>query len=177
MTHHSPGDVAALSTVPGVEAIVPGTAAEAAHLVRSTYANGRITYLRTARPRTPPHGSSQRAVSRSCGRQPGAAEIVLVEPFYEGTMAAQIAAALSGRPTRLLSIGVPRRVISRYGTLERHDRALGLDVAAIRTRIRNFLVTPPAGSLLGVVPAGVGSSEDDDLQPIRAGLEGAHRSR
>src|SRR5205823_4429101 len=41
-------------------------------------------------------------------------KIVLVEPAYEGTSAGQIAAALSHRPTQLLSIGVPRRFIERY---------------------------------------------------------------
>jgi transketolase len=68
-----------------------------------------------------------------------AAEFVLVEPVYEGTTAAQVAAALSHRPTRLLSIGVPRRFIHAYGTHEEHDRALGLDIGSIRARIAAFL--------------------------------------
>jgi transketolase len=46
MTHHSPGDVAALSTVPGIEVLLPGTADETERLVRATYANGRPTYMR-----------------------------------------------------------------------------------------------------------------------------------
>jgi len=65
--------------------------------------------------------------------------VVLVEPAYEGTSAAQIAAALSHRPTQLLSIGVPRRFIDRYGTSAEHDAALGLDVRGIRARILGFL--------------------------------------
>src|SRR5439155_12915735 len=48
MTHHSPGDVAALSTVPNIEILVPGTADETERLIRTTYANGRPTYLRTS---------------------------------------------------------------------------------------------------------------------------------
>src|SRR5262249_54949346 len=51
-----------------------------------------------------------------------APEVILVEPTYEGTTAAQVAAALSHRPTRLLSIGVHRRFIHRYGTSAEHDR-------------------------------------------------------
>ena len=66
-------------------------------------------------------------------------KVVLVEPAYEGTSAAQIAAALSHRPTQLLSIGVPRRFIERYGTSAEHDAALGLDVRGIRERILAFL--------------------------------------
>ena len=46
-THHSPGDVQALLTIPATEILVPGAAAEADRLVRATYANGRLTYLRT----------------------------------------------------------------------------------------------------------------------------------
>ena len=53
MTHHGPGDVAALSTVPGLEIVVPGHRAEAAELVRTTYANGRPTYLRTSAAENP----------------------------------------------------------------------------------------------------------------------------
>ena len=64
---------------------------------------------------------------------------MIVEPLYEGTSTAQVAAALSHRATRILSIGVARRVISRYGTLEQHDRDLGLDAAGIRERIRSFV--------------------------------------
>jgi transketolase len=48
-------------------------------------------------------------------------------------------ASLSHRPTQLLSIGVPRRFIGRYGTSSEHDAALGLDVRGIRERILAFL--------------------------------------
>jgi transketolase len=68
-----------------------------------------------------------------------ASEVVLVEPVYEGTSAAQVSAALSHRATRLLSIGVPRRFLKHYGTSEQHDAELGLDVHGIRERIRAFL--------------------------------------
>jgi transketolase len=65
-------------------------------------------------------------------------KIVLVEPAYEGTSAAQVATALSHRPTQLLSIGVPRRFVERYGTSAQHDAALGLDARGIRERILGF---------------------------------------
>jgi len=47
-THHAPADVAIVSTIPGFEVFVPGTAAEADRLLRATYANGRASYLRTS---------------------------------------------------------------------------------------------------------------------------------
>jgi transketolase len=65
-------------------------------------------------------------------------DVILVEPVYEGTTAAQVAAALAHRPTRILSIGVPRRFIHGYGTSEEHDRGLGLDTGSIRRRIESF---------------------------------------
>jgi transketolase len=46
-THHTPGDIAILRTVPGVQVLVPGTARELDRLFRATYANGHPTYLRT----------------------------------------------------------------------------------------------------------------------------------
>jgi transketolase len=45
-THQAPGDVGALLTIPGAEVFAPGTGAEAERLLRATYADGRLTYLR-----------------------------------------------------------------------------------------------------------------------------------
>jgi len=47
-THHAPGDVRVMLTVPGMEVFVPGTAGELDRLLRATYANGRPSYLRTS---------------------------------------------------------------------------------------------------------------------------------
>ena len=180
-THHAAGDVQALGSIPGLEVLVPGSAAETDVLLRSSYANGRPTYLRTSvvENRRPidlaPGGltvvrrgaeltvvAAGPFLSRTLDALDGvdatvlyvttlvpldadtlareaSSKVVLVEPAYEGTSAAQIAAALSHRPTQLLSIGVPRRFIERYGTSEEHDAALGLDVRGIRDRILGFL--------------------------------------
>jgi len=182
-THHAPGDVQALGSIPRVEVVVPGTPRETDELVRATYANGRPTYLRTsvvenARPvelapggLTPVRRGStltviavgpmlDRALSAVDGldatvlyattvlpldaatlaaEAAAAPEVAVVEPFYEGTLAAQVSAGLAHRATRLLSVGVPRAFISRYGTAAQHDAALGLDVRAIRERIHQFV--------------------------------------
>lgn len=68
-------------------------------------------------------------------------DVVLVEPYMEGTSAAAVAAALSDRPIRLLSIGVKPVELRRYGTPADHDRAHGLDAAGIRSRLALFLGT------------------------------------
>lgn len=47
-THHAAGDIQALGSIPGLEVLVPGTAAEAEGLLRASYANDHPTYLRTS---------------------------------------------------------------------------------------------------------------------------------
>lgn len=72
-----------------------------------------------------------------------APHVILVEPYYEGTLVPEIAQALRHIPTRIEAIGVPRQVITRYGTPEQHDAALGLTVEGIQARVHQFLLTRP----------------------------------
>ncbi len=46
MTHHAPGDVQILRSLPSMQIVVPGTAAEFDELFRDSYANGAPTYFR-----------------------------------------------------------------------------------------------------------------------------------
>ncbi|NJN16972.1 MAG: hypothetical protein HC822_12220 [Oscillochloris sp.] len=46
MTHHTPGDILALRSLPGMQIVVPGTAAEFDLLFRAAYANNSPTYYR-----------------------------------------------------------------------------------------------------------------------------------
>jgi transketolase len=48
MTHHGPGDVPILKTLPGMQICVPGTPDEFERLLRQTYDNGQPTYIRTS---------------------------------------------------------------------------------------------------------------------------------
>ena len=66
-------------------------------------------------------------------------DVVLVEPYQEGTSAAAVTAALSDRPIRLLSIGVPNVEIRHYGAAADHDRYHGLDAAGLRAQIEAWL--------------------------------------
>jgi transketolase len=66
-------------------------------------------------------------------------EVVLVEPYLEGTSAAEVSSALSDRPHRLLSIGVPNVERRKYGTPAQHSEAHGLDAAGLRERIATWL--------------------------------------
>lgn len=65
--------------------------------------------------------------------------VVLVEPYLAGTSAFAVSAALASRPHRLLSLGVPRMELRRYGTPADHAAAHGLDAAGIRRSVTRFL--------------------------------------
>jgi transketolase len=66
-------------------------------------------------------------------------QVVLVEPYLAGTSAAVVSEALAHLPHRLLSLGVGKAEIRRYGTAEQHDRAHGLDAARLRRSITSWL--------------------------------------
>jgi transketolase len=68
------------------------------------------------------------------------AAAVLVEPYLAGTSAYVASAALSGRSAfRLLSLGVGRTELRRYGTPGYHAALYGLDAAGIRRSVTDFL--------------------------------------
>ncbi|MGH3362253.1 MAG: transketolase family protein [Nocardioides sp.] len=66
-------------------------------------------------------------------------DVVLVEPWLAGTSAHVVADALHAVPHRLLSLGVGRTELRRYGTPGDHVAAHGLDAAGIRRSIDGFL--------------------------------------
>jgi transketolase len=61
--------------------------------------------------------------------------VAVVEPYYAGVLAPAVLDALAPDPVRVVSIGVPREVLHRYGTPEQHDAALGLDASGLRRRL------------------------------------------
>ncbi len=67
--------------------------------------------------------------------------IVLVEPFYAGTLVPEIVAAMGSVPAVVESIGVPRQVLYHYGTPEEHDEAIGFTPRGIRQRLETFLAS------------------------------------
>ncbi|MEH1017599.1 transketolase [Micromonospora sp. CPCC 206060] len=66
-------------------------------------------------------------------------EVVLVEPYLAGTSSRLVDAALADRPHRLLSLGVGRDDLHRYGSAADHARWHGLDAAGLRRSISAFL--------------------------------------
>jgi transketolase len=182
MTHHSPGDVQILRSLPGMQIVVPGTADEFDRLFRAAYANGSPTYFRLAtqlnvqgRPvrfgRAEVVRGGRRATVVAVGpmldrtleavadldvtvlyyttvapfdgetlrAHAPHGDILLVEPFYEGTVIPEVMAAMGRVPVRVGAIGVPHRVLDAYGTVDEYDAALGLDAEGIRKRMEEYL--------------------------------------
>ncbi|NXY97890.1 transketolase [Streptomyces sp. BR123] len=67
------------------------------------------------------------------------ADVVLVEPYLAGTSTAAAGQALVDVPHRVLGLGVGRAELRRYGTIEQHTAAHGLDARSLRERITAFL--------------------------------------
>ncbi len=72
------------------------------------------------------------------------AAVVVVEPYLVGTSAHLVSQALASVPHRLLSLGVGRTDLHRYGTVDEHDAAHGLDPASLRAAITLHLTAPTA---------------------------------
>ena len=178
-THHCPGDIALLQTIPGMEVVVPGTSAEFDALFRQGYANGHPTYYRLSERQ---NSSSQDVTfgkglvlqtgtqatviavgptlhhvlpatqgldvsvlyyttlepfdaATLCAHAPASGRILVVEPFYTGTLAHKICAALAPKAVYIDSIGVPREFLTHYGSAAEHDAAIGLSAENIRGRL------------------------------------------
>ncbi|MEU8623475.1 transketolase [Streptomyces sp. NPDC048669] len=75
---------------------------------------------------------------RAVGDRP-AADAVLVEPYLAGTSTAAANDALTALPHRILGLGVAREELRRYGRMDEHLTAHGLDPRGLRQRIGDFL--------------------------------------
>jgi transketolase len=90
-----------------------------------------VAYATTVRPFDAAGLSSLAAASSG--------SVVLVEPYLAGTSAFAVSSALASRPHRLLSLGVQRTELRRYGTPSDHAGWQGLDAAGIRRSVTRFL--------------------------------------
>ncbi|MEU0356743.1 transketolase family protein [Streptomyces cyaneofuscatus] len=75
---------------------------------------------------------------RAVGTGPGA-DVVIVEPYLAGTSTAAANEALMELPHRVLGLGVGRAELRRYGQMQEHLAAHGLDARGLRARITGFL--------------------------------------
>ncbi|GAA0551385.1 MULTISPECIES: transketolase family protein [Streptomyces] len=95
-----------------------------------------VLYATTVRP------FDERTLRATAGAAAGAGaavDVVLVEPYLAGTSTAAVNDALADRPHRVLGLGIARRELRRYGTIDEHLAGQGLDPASLRERISGFL--------------------------------------
>ncbi|MFB6817894.1 transketolase family protein [Streptomyces sp. NPDC056347] len=69
----------------------------------------------------------------------GEAGVVIVEPYLAGTSTAAANDALTELPHRVLGLGVGRAELRKYGEMDEHLAAHGLDARGLRERIGGFL--------------------------------------
>ena len=177
-THHCPGDVLVLSSIPAMQIIVPGTSKEFDTLINETYNNGSPTYYRLSEYENKEsknvnfgkgiviktgskatiicYGNILESVIDACENLDVTVlyyttispfdsnlllenfneNIIVCEPFYEGSTNYFISQALKNKKYKLNNIGVPRKFLINYGSKKEHDAHLKLDVIGIRERIK-----------------------------------------
>jgi transketolase len=99
----------------------------------------RVLYATTVRPFD---AAALRRATETAG-----ADVVLVEPYLAGTSTAAANDALRDLPHRVLGLGVGRRELRRYGGIEEHVAAHGLDARSLRERIGGFVAGVGAQSV------------------------------
>ncbi|GAA2902781.1 transketolase [Streptomyces mexicanus] len=97
-----------------------------------------VLYATTVRPFD---ADALRRATRTAGT-----DVVLVEPYLAGTSTAAAGEALVDVPHRVLGLGVGRAELRRYGRVEQHTAAHGLDARSLRERISGFFGQAAAGS-------------------------------
>jgi transketolase len=67
------------------------------------------------------------------------ADVMVVEPYLEGTSSHLVSETLQQIPHRVRSVGVKRHAeLRNYGTAEDHDAAHDLDVVGLGSAVRSF---------------------------------------
>lgn len=65
--------------------------------------------------------------------------IILIEPFYEGSVNYLVSNSLKFKPHCIHNIGVPRKFLTNYGTKKEMDSFIGLDASGIHRKIKQIL--------------------------------------
>jgi len=181
-THHCPGDIALMTTIPGMNIIVPGCQNDFNTLFKKAYKSKKANYFRLTEHSHSlsvevEFGLGKKIKDGSLGtiiaigpmleRVVNACEkidvtilyyttiipfdaellrnniknckVVVIEPYYEGSITHLISKALIGIAVSILSIGVPREFILSYGSSKECDSSLKLNESDIFIRLNQFL--------------------------------------
>lgn len=180
-THHCPGDVTVLSSIPNMQIIAPGNSYEFDSLFNQTYNNNAPTYFRLSeyehdldfkvefgKANVIQEGSKALVVCYGNMLKPVyeavkdldvtllyystifpfdsetlkkyfVNNIIVCEPFYEGSTNYFINKSLEGVTYKLSNIGIPREFILNYGKKHQIDEILELDVESIKIKINKLI--------------------------------------
>ena len=180
-THHCPGDVLILSSIPGIQLIAPGSGNEFDILFKQTYNNGSPTYFRLSeyehnldlnidfgkanvikkgnKALVVCYGNMLNQVYEAVKdldvtllyystilpfdnetlKENFVDNIILCEPFYEGSTNYLINNSLKGMSYKLNNIGIPREFILSYGKKFQTDEILELDTNSLKNRITKLI--------------------------------------
>ena len=180
-THHCPGDVNILSSVPNMQIVAPGKSTEFDSLFKESYNNGFPTYFRLSeyehdlnldisfgKANILKKGSKATIVcygnmlkqvynviqdldvtllyyttiipfDETTLRENYNENIIVCEPFYEGSTNYFINQSLKGLKYSLHNIGIPREFILNYGKKDQIDVLLGLDENSIKEKLNNII--------------------------------------
>ena len=128
---HQPGRFHTVRHHPGAPVVVAVGPQLDAVLAATAHRPVTVLYANTVRP------FDRAGLAAAVGAGP--AEVIVVEPYLAGTSAHEVAVALQSVPHRLLSLGVGRTELRRYGSAAEHIAAHGLDAAGIRAAVDSFL--------------------------------------
>jgi transketolase len=181
-THHCPGDIQLLLTIPNMEIIVPGTSKEFHKLFMESYDNNNPTYFRLS------EYENEESYDVNFGKgilikkgknatiicfgnllqstleatkdmdvtilyyttiNPFDSELVInnfneniivIEPFYEGSVNYKINKSIPNKKFRLNNIGIPHNFLLNYGTKKEQDVFLNLNVEGLKNQIIKCLI-------------------------------------
>ena len=66
-------------------------------------------------------------------------KVLLIEPFYSGTLTREVSQAAWPKPVAVDSVGVPREFLTHYGSATEHDKAIGFTSGNIRSRLEALI--------------------------------------
>lgn len=180
-THHCPGDVSILSTIPNMQIISPGSSKEFDSLFSQTYNNESPTYFRLSeyehdfdfevtfgkanvikegnKALIICYGNMLESVYEVVKdldvtllyystivpfddetlRKHFNDNIIICEPFYEGSTNYFVTKALEGVSYKLTNIGVPREFILSYGKKSQIDKLLRLDIDSLKDKFNKLI--------------------------------------
>jgi transketolase len=181
-THHCPGDITVLSSIPDISLFIPGNAQEFAYLFERNWNNSRLNYFRISEFENTKTffpainqfthikkgelatviavgpvlelvidalkdidleilyiNSIDTSKSLSLQGINSSQKLIIIEPYFSGLISSQLADFLMKNSFYILSIGVKKMFIDRYGTKLDLLRYVQLDPKSIRNKVVSFL--------------------------------------